>query len=118
MPKKQSRKKKETAEEIVEGYYQKIDELNPTYKEIESFTEKAEKERWSYGVVTYTKRDGNPLTIRFHDTWRQPGHFGGRIHIDIISGRFHLMLDKNMAPVFLDFIKKKREIVNKHYGSK
>ena len=101
-------KKKKSTYEIIKGYYLKINELEPTYEEIKSFAEKAEKEG-RYGVVTYTKRSDNPLIIRLHETWRQTGHFGGRIHIDIISGEFHLMLDKNTAPIFLDFIKKRRK---------
>lgn len=45
--------------------YEEILELEPTYKEIEAFVDKYDK---YYGVVTYTKRDDNPLSIRLHDT--------------------------------------------------
>jgi len=102
------RKKKKSVQDIVEDCCQEISDLEPTYEEIDAFVEKVEKEGWSYGIVTYTKRDDNPLNIRFHDTRRQKGHFGGRIHVDIISGEFHLMLDKDVAPEFIDFIKNKR----------
>lgn len=91
--------------EIVQEYYKKIKELEPTYEEIKAFVETLKD---PYGVVTYTRRDDNPLHIRFHDTWRIK--FGGRIHIDAVSGEFHLMLDKRTAPEFIKFIESRRKI--------
>jgi hypothetical protein len=53
-----------------------------------------------------------------HDTWKQK--VGGRVHIDIgyvdeksvdewnVPDTTHLMLDKNYAPDFVTFVKKKR----------
>jgi len=84
--------------------YEEILRLGPTYEEIGSFVE------WlgnhTYGIVTFTKTDENPLSIRLHDTWRMK--WGGRLHIDVVSGEFHLMLDRHNASAFLDFIKQKR----------
>lgn len=97
---------KKSIYEIVDEYYQKIDELEPTYEEIEAFVTDIESTGSTYGVVTHTKKDDNPLVIRFHDTWKKK--FGGRVHIDIISGEYHLTLDKDEAPWFIEFIEKKR----------
>ena len=85
--------------------WEELNKLEPTYEEIEEYVEKY----GHYGVVTYTKRDDNPLIVRLHDTWRVK--YQGRLHIDIISGEFHLMLDKHHAPEFLTFIKEKRKKV-------
>lgn len=60
-----------------------------------------------HGEIAYTEKDDNPLIIRLHDTYRIKFH--GRLHIDIISGEFHLMLDRENASKFLDFIKNKRK---------
>ena len=86
--------------------YEELGKLKPTYEEIEKYAE----EYGDYGVVTYTKRDDNPLIIRLHDTWGMK--YQGRLHIDIISGEFHLMLDKHHTPEFLAFIKEKRREKN------
>ena len=87
----------------MEKICEEIEKLEPTYSEISEYSEDADP----YGELTFCRRDDNPLVIRFHDTWRKK--WQGRLHIDIISGEFHLMLDKNNAPRFLDFIKNKRK---------
>ena len=83
--------------------YEELLLLNPTYKEITEYSEGAD-----YGELTFCKRNDNPLVIRLHDTWGIKR--GGRLHIDIISGEFHLMLDKNQAPIFLNFIKEIKDM--------
>lgn len=89
---------------LMEKYYEEINKLKPTYEEIKEFVGMLED---TYGIVTYTKRDDNPLIIRLHDTWRKK--FGGKLHIDIISGEFHLMLDKKIVLEFVNFIKRGRK---------
>lgn len=89
--------------------YEEILELEPTYEEIKAFVDEYGE---SYGVVTYTRGDDNPSSIGLHDTWRVK--WGGRLHIDVVSGEFHLMLDKHFAPEFLNFIKEKRMAQNYH----
>lgn len=80
-----------------------LDRLEPTYKEICVYVDILEKQNLTYGVVTYTRRSDNPLTIRLHDTYRVK--YGGKLHIDVISGEIHLMLDRHEAPNFLAFVK-------------
>lgn len=98
--------KKKSVYEIIDEYCKSINKLEPTYEEIEAFIMDLENTNSTYGIVTYNKKDDNPLIIRFHDTWRKK--FGGRTHIDVISGEYHLMLDKDTAPWFIEFIEKKR----------
>lgn len=106
-----------TVREIVEQAYSELRKLQPTPEEIQEFADAHEGE---YGVVTYSKsRGGQNYFLEFHDTWKKK--FGGRIHIDVgyvdercvdqwnVPDTTHLMLDKDTAPEFVDFIKKKRE---------
>jgi len=51
----------------IQKIYEEISSLEPTYEEIEDFVEWLEGPA-SYGVVTYAKRDDNPLSIGLHDT--------------------------------------------------
>jgi len=108
---------KKSAHAIVEEAYNELVRLKPTEKEIEAYADKMEN---VYGVVTYSKnRGGSGYFIRLHDTWKTKS--GGRVHIDVgcVSEKYrvnpdvpdttHLMLDKDYAPDFIDFIKKMRE---------
>ena len=115
---------RKSVHEIVEEAYKKLVELKPTKEEIHEFADKMEK---CYGVVTYSisKRNGNLYFLRFHDTWGLKK--GGRVHVDVgyvdeetktkndnaqyrnIYDTTHLMLDKNAAQEFIDFIHQKRE---------
>lgn len=98
--------KKKTVYEIVEKNHRRIKKLNPTYDEIDDFVTDLERRDLTHGIVSFSKRDDNPLIIRIHDTRKTK--FGGGIHIDIISGEYHLMLDKNIVSHFIEFIKQKR----------
>ena len=104
--------------------YEQIVKLKPTKEEIQAYADQPEEEGRDYGVVTYSKSK-KPLEdwcfIRFHDTWKQKS--GGRIHIDVgyvdekyvdernVPDTTHLMLDRDPAPEFVNFIK---EIRRKH----
>lgn len=90
---------------LMEGFYSQIKELEPTGEEIKAFGEEFKD---CYGVVLYTD-DEYYFGPRLHDTWRQKGHSGGSIHIDIGSHGYHLHLDKMAAPAFIDFIKDSRK---------
>ena len=108
--------KKKTAHEIVSEAYGEIEKLKPTTDEIQAYADLHEKD---YGVVTYSKsKGGDYYFLRFHDTWKEK--FGGRVHIDIgyVDEKYvgdwrtpdttHLMLDKDYAPDFVQFIKQRR----------
>jgi hypothetical protein len=112
---------RKSAYDIVSEAYGELEKLKPTAQEIQEYADLKEKNKESYGVVTYSKSKGGDFYfLRFHDTWKQK--FGGRVHIDIgyvdekylhewnIPDTTHLMLDKITAPEFVDFIKKKRKM--------
>ena len=88
---------------IVTEAFDEINKLNPTAEEIEEFGTMV-----GHGTATIT-----PSTAYFppklHNTWGKKS--GGRVHIDIGSGGYHLMLDKYAASGFIEFIKEKRELV-------
>lgn len=110
---------KKSAHQIVEEAYDKLVELKPTPEEIRLYAVEAEK---CYGVVTYSisRRHGDLTFLRFHDTWGVK--VGGRVHIDVgcvdeeckekndnaqyrnIYDTTHLMLNKEFAPDFINFI--------------
>ena len=97
-----------------------LEKLKPTPQEIQDYADLNQDE---YGVVTYSKsKGGDYYFLRMHDTLHGPlkRKFAGRAHIDIgyVNEKFvnerdvpdttHLMLDKNYAPDFVNFVKKKR----------
>jgi len=86
--------------------YNLINSLNPTYSEICCYVDERENTGSTYGVVTYTEENDNPLVIRLHDTWRIKRN--GKLHIDIILGEIHLILNKHWASNFTAFLKKIR----------
>lgn len=86
--------------EEMKKIYEEILAIEPTYEQIKAFAEAYSKQ---HGVVTYTKRSDNPLSIRLQDTWGVKRQ--GRLHIDIVSGKFHLTLNKYYAPEFLRTVK-------------
>jgi hypothetical protein len=87
----------------IEKYFNEIEELNPTPAEIEAFGD--EKFEEMYGAISITNAIGY-FRPKIHNTWRLK--FGGRVHIDIGSGGYHIMLAKWAAPYFIEFIKKHR----------
>ena len=89
--------------ELVWGLYATIEKLDPAWEQIEQFAQMLEDENRTYGIVSYNVSNA-PLTIRFHDTWGIKR--GGRVHIDVVCEDIHLMLDKNSAPDFIEFLKK------------
>jgi hypothetical protein len=108
---------KKSAHVIVEEAYNELVELEPTEKEITVYADKMEN---VYGVVAYSKsRSGSGYFLDLHDTWKKK--FGGRVHVDVgfvneeyrderdVPDTTHLMLDKDYAPDFIEFIKKMRE---------
>jgi hypothetical protein len=107
---------RETAFEIVSNAFDSLKQLKPTTREIQEY---ADLNQNDHGVVTYSKsKGGDYYFLRFHDTWKQK--IGGRVHVDIgyvdekmvddwkAPDTTHLMLDKNYAPDFVNFVKKKR----------
>lgn len=109
---------KKTVSEIIYEAYSELEKLMPTEEEIQEYADLHEKD---YGVVTCSKsRGGESYFLELHDTWKQK--IGGRIHIDIgyvdekyaeqrnVPDTTHLMLDKDYALDFIDFIKKKRKL--------
>ena len=103
--------------EIVSAALEELEKLKPTPQEIQDY---ANLKQDDYGVVTYSenKRGDYYFFLRLHPTWKQK--VDGRVHIDIgyVDEKFvnewnvhdttHLMLDKNFAPDFVNFVKKKR----------
>jgi hypothetical protein len=111
---------RKTAFEIVSAALEELEKLKPTPQEIQDY---ADLNQDSYGVVTYSKsKGGDYYSLRLHDTLHDPlkRKLAGRVHIDIgyVDEKFvnewdvpdttHLMLDKNFAPDFVNFVKKKR----------
>jgi hypothetical protein len=109
---------KKTVFEIVSEAYSELEKLMPTEEEIQEY---ANMHVNDYGVVTYSKsRRGGSYFLRFHDTWKQKS--GGRIHIDVgyvdeqyaeqrdVLDTIHLMLNKDYAQDFIEFIRKKRKL--------
>ena len=77
-----------------------IEHLTPSCDEIVAYGEQA-----GYGTVTISKtRDYFPP--RVHDTWGEKP--GGRVHTAMGCDGYHLMLDKNAAWDFIEFIKMRR----------
>lgn len=79
-----------------------IKRLEPTPEEIAEYAE----QEAGYGVVTAARQQGY-FGPRLHDTWGIKR--GGRVHIDIVSLGYHLMLNKYYAWNFIDFIRDKRK---------
>ncbi|MGA3112054.1 MAG: hypothetical protein ABSE15_08485 [Candidatus Bathyarchaeia archaeon] len=107
---------RKTAFEIVSAAFKALEKLKPTPQEIQDY---ADLNQDDYSVVTYSKsKGGDYYFLRLHDTWKQK--VGGRVHIDIgyVDEKFvddwkapdttHLMLDKDYAPDFVNFVEKKR----------
>ncbi len=88
--------------EEMKGLCDAICGLNLTGDEIEEFAKGA-----AYGVVTVTENNAY-FPPHIHNTSGKKS--GGRVHIDIGCCGYHLMLDKNTAPSFIDFIKRKRRM--------
>ena len=109
---------RKTAFEIVSAAFEELEKLKPTPQEIQDY---ADFNQDVYGVVTYSKyKRGDYYFLRLHDTWKQK--VSGRVHIDIgyvdeklvsewnVLDSTHVMLDKDNAPEFVNFIKKKRGV--------
>jgi len=105
---------RKTAFEIVSSAFEALEKLKLTSREIQDY---ADLNQDDYGVVAYSKsKGGDYYFLRLHDTWKQK--VGGRLHIDIgyvdeksvdeweVPDMTHLMLDKNYAPDFFNFVKK------------
>ncbi len=86
--------------EELEKALEEIKQLDPTCDEIKEYGECVE-----HGVVTLTESE-ECFKPQLHDTWGMK--VGGRVHIDIGCGGYHLMLDKKRAKDFIRFIKEKR----------
>jgi hypothetical protein len=90
--------------EVMQEYLGEILALLPTFEEMDKFHESLDND---YGIVT--SGDGRyDYRIPFiHETWGKK--WGGRTHIDMGNGSIHIMLDKNTAPMFIEFIKAYRK---------
>lgn len=84
----------------LERSLEEIRSLDPTCDEIVEFGKDA-----GYGIVTITE-DEDYYEPHLHNTWGRK--YRGRVHIDIGCRGYHLMLDKNIASAFIEFIKRKR----------
>jgi len=84
----------------IEKACEEIKKLQPISDEIVSYAKQA-----SYGEVTYTK-DESYFGPKVHNTWGKKQR--GRVHIDIGSEGYHLMLDRHASLRFIEFIKKVR----------
>ena len=87
----------------MEEYLCEILCLRPTEEEEDAFIQSLEGE--DYGIVA--EGDGRiDYRLPFiHETWRKK--WNGRTHIDM-GHSVHLMLDKNNAPRFIEFVKQYR----------
>ena len=88
---------------IVRKQLEEIQKLNPTPAEIEKY---AEDGGGGYGTVTVTDSTGY-FPPKLHNTWGKK--WGGRVHIDMGSGGYHLMLDKHAANNFIEYLKDSRK---------
>ena len=88
----------------IEKAFAEIIGLTPTCEEIEAYGEKG-----YYGAVKYTGLSGYHKP-KIHNTWGVK--YGGRVHIDIGCGGYHLMLDRGFAFDFIEFIKECRRKAN------
>lgn len=100
-------------EEKIWKLYDEMNLLKPTPEEMVAFIEHYQS---PYGVVTYStyekERGGNSYFMSVHDNHKGHKHY----HIDLgyvdFNYRYnnvtHLMLDKNWAESFIDFIKEHR----------
>jgi hypothetical protein len=92
--------------EIMQEYLAEIVSLDATDKEIYAFCDSLKN---GYGIVTVGDRRTDFRLPFIHETWHKK--WGGRTHIDMgdKNGSIHLMLDKNSAPMFIEFIKAHRK---------
>ena len=90
--------------ELMKDYLDEILQLDPTEKEEDAFVDSLGED--TYGIVT--EGDGRiDYRLPFiHETWRRK--WNGRTHIDM-GIKHHLMLDKNVAPKFIEFIRQHRK---------
>lgn len=79
-----------------------INSLDPTCDEIIEYG-KSEH----YGAASFNERNGGYWKPQLHNTWGEKR--GGRVHIDIGCGGWHLMLDRYWAPDFIAWIREKRQ---------
>jgi hypothetical protein len=93
--------------EKVEKSLLEIGLMDPTCEEIIEYAEIA-----GYGTVTITDNE-NYFPPRLDNTYGKK--FGGRVHIDVGCGGYHLMLDQYKSKNFIDFIKNKRTSIKKPY---
>ena len=89
--------------DLVMKELEEIKGLKPTPEEIEKY---AEDGGGGYGTVTVTDSTGY-FPPKLHNTWGEKS--GGRVHIDIGSGGYHLMLDKHGANNFIEYLKENRK---------
>jgi hypothetical protein len=83
---------------------EEIKSLNPTCDEIKEYGEFG-LNTYS-GVVTISQNDMY-YPPKIHNTWGLKR--GGRVHIDIGCDGYHLMLNKDYARDFIEFIESKRK---------
>jgi hypothetical protein len=91
--------------ELMEEYLTEILQLDPTVKEEDAFVDSLGED--TYGVVTVGDGRIDYRVPFVHETWRKK--WNGRTHIDM-GIKYHLMLDKNAAPMFIEFIRQHRRV--------
>jgi len=91
--------------ELMEGYLREILEIAPTEEEENAFVDSLGGD--TYGIVTEGDGQMDYRLPFIHETWRRK--WNGRTHIDMGISH-HLMLDKNAAPMFIEFIRQRRKV--------
>lgn len=94
------RRRPTKAIKILEKALDEILQLNPTCDEIVAFSKVS-------GHWTHSNND-RYFSPRLHDSWGVK--LGGRVHIDLGCAGIHLMLTKESASVFINFIKDNRDV--------
>jgi uncharacterized coiled-coil DUF342 family protein len=85
--------------EIMQKFYQEVLALKPSREQIKEFAQNY----WEWpDVVKELKKKRSLVIIKLHETWNR---YGRRFHIDVFSDKFHLVLNKQWAPIFLGFIR-------------
>lgn len=80
---------------------EELDALDPTSEEIIEYARTA-----PHGVVTRARSE-DYFWPSVHDTHGKK--WGGRVHIDLGAGGYHLMLDRIYARHFIEFIRERRQ---------
>jgi hypothetical protein len=83
----------------MERLCQSIMGIKPSHSDVKEFAE----DFWEWSnVVKQTKTSSDSVKTRIHETFNR---YKTRFHIDVLSRRYHLVLDRTWAPIFLEYFK-------------